>query len=94
MEQPQPECRAEMVQISSVLPSWLQDRAALLGHRHVLGCISARTYICQDVPFQLDFLGGTGQTLATDPFLRGSHCVSACLLCRLLSLSAPEGAFI
>ena len=92
MEHPQPECRAERVQISSITPSWLQV-AALLGYIHVLRCISARTYICQYVPFQPAFLGGTGQTLASDPFLRGSRCASACLLCRLLSLSAPEKAF-
>jgi len=57
MEYPQAECRAEMVEIFSVTPSQSQDRAALLGHIWVLGCIAARTYICQGMLFQPGFLG-------------------------------------
>lgn len=55
--------------------------------------ISARSYTCWDVPFQPGFLGGTGQTLPTDLFLRGSCCVSECLLCILLNLLLKRLSF-
>lgn len=57
--------------------SWATSVAGPCCFAGVYTCVGMN--ICEDVPHQPGFLGRTGQTLATDPLLKGSCRASTCL---------------